>query len=146
MIKFPAAEPLFAYDYQLRSRYSETDMMGVVHHGHFVDYFEEARTEMIRELGMPYADMEKSGVGMPVVNLEIDYKESIFYDELINIRILLFKMPTARLRTWYEVSTAENGRMKALARVDLCFMDMKSGRPVRAPENFQARLKGAMAI
>ena len=78
MVQFPDASPIHSFEYRLRSRYSETDKMGYVYYGRYLEYFEEARTEMIRSLGMSYDAMEDEGIMLPVVHSEIDYKQPLF--------------------------------------------------------------------
>ena len=105
MVKLPKTRPLISYTIQLRSRYSETDKMGYVYYGHFLQYFEVVRAELVRELGMPYRVMEDNGVMLPVVNAEVTYKRPVNYDELMNITVHIYDYPTARLITYYNVIT-----------------------------------------
>lgn len=110
--------------------------MGYVYYGRYLEYFEEARTEMIRSLGFPYTRLEENGVMLPVVHTEVDYKAPIYYDELMNITVSLFDVPTARLETYYEVSTERRETPHILGKVVLCFMDEESRKPCRAPADF----------
>lgn len=64
---------------EIEARYQETDKMGVIYHGNYATWFEVARTDYIRKLGFSYADMEKEGIISPVVDLQVQYKKSIFY-------------------------------------------------------------------
>ena len=57
---------MYTSDIQIRVRYAETDQMGYVYHGNYAAYFEVARTEAFRQLGISYKDLEADGVGMPV--------------------------------------------------------------------------------
>ena len=70
---------------QVRVRYSETDQMGVVYHGNYVPYFEIGRVEWLRNKGISYKSMEESGIGLPIVSMQINYKKSARYDELLTI-------------------------------------------------------------
>lgn len=63
---------------EIEARYQETDKMGVIYHGNYATWFEVARTDYIRKLGFSYADMEKEGIISPVVDLQVQYKKSIF--------------------------------------------------------------------
>ncbi|GAA6772926.1 hypothetical protein AAGS39_36800 [Flavobacterium sp. CGRL2] len=60
---------------QVRVRYSETDQMGVVYHGNYIPYFEIGRVEWLRNKGVSYKSMEESGIGLPIVNMNISYKK-----------------------------------------------------------------------
>ncbi|WP_249067203.1 acyl-CoA thioesterase [Halalkalibaculum roseum] len=137
---FPTGEPLYTYSHKLRSRYGETDQMGYVYYGRYLEYFEVARTEMIRSLGMPYSSLEAQGVMLPVVRTEIDYKAPIYYDELMDIKVHLFTVPTVKLETYYEIFTDRSEDPHALGKVVLCFMKEENRKPCRAPENFLDRL------
>lgn len=133
---FPDNEPLLTFTYQLRSRYSETDKMGYVYYGRYLEYFEVARTEMIRQAGFSYRDLEESGIMLPVIHSEIQYKQPVFYDELMDIRVLLFDTPSVRLNTYYEIRTDEGRKLHTVGRVTLVFTSTDTRRPVRAPESF----------
>lgn len=132
----PAGTPLVSYTHQIRSRYGETDKMGYVYYGRYLEFFEVARTEMIRHAGFSYRELEASGIMLPVIDAEIKYKEPVFYDELMDITVHLFEVPSVRLRTFYEIHTRERSKLHTLGSVTLCFTDMNTRRPVRAPKSF----------
>ncbi|HEX6981127.1 MAG TPA: thioesterase family protein [Balneolaceae bacterium] len=141
---FPQKEPIYSYTHQIRSRYGETDQMGYVYYGRYMEYFEEARTEMIRSIGFPYAKLEKEGVMLPVVHTEVDYKAPVFYDELMHIKVKLFDMPSVKLETYYEIFTDRREEPHAIGSVILCFIDEENRRPCRAPDNFIESLKAVI--
>ncbi|MCK4881201.1 MAG: acyl-CoA thioesterase [Bacteroidales bacterium] len=116
-----------------RILYADTDMMGVVYYGNYGRFFELGRTEMIREMGMPYIELEKAGIVMPVYSLESKYKNVLRYDELITIETTVKKLPVARMEFFHRIYN-EDGGLAHEAKVVLVFLDMKSNRPVRAPE------------
>jgi acyl-CoA thioester hydrolase len=80
---------MFTSETQLRVRYAETDQMGVVYHSNYFPYFESARAESIRKLGFTYADMEKMGVIMPVIEVQCRYLRPALYDELLTVKVML---------------------------------------------------------
>ncbi len=118
---------------QIRVRYGETDQMGVVYHGNYALYLEIGRIEWLRKLGVSYKKMEESGIMLPVVSMSLNFKKSACYDDLINVKTQLKNRPTAKIEFDYEI-TSENGQIIALANVVLAFIDMKTNRPVRAPQ------------
>ena len=118
---------------QYRVLYADTDMMGVVYYGNYGRLFEMGRTEMIRNMGMPYIEMEQAGIVMPVYSVESKYKNVIRYDELITIETTVKTMPTARMEFFHRIYN-EDGGLAHEAKVVLVFLDMKINRPVRAPE------------
>ena len=116
-----------------RVTYADTDQMGVVYYGNYGRLLEIGRTEMIREMGMAYMELEKSGIVMPVYSVESKYKNVIKYDELITIETTLKEIPAARIEFFYRIFN-EEGILAHEAKVVLVFLDMKTNRPVRAPE------------
>jgi acyl-CoA thioester hydrolase len=117
-----------------RVTYADTDQMGVVYYGNYGRLLEIGRTEMIREMGYPYAKLEESGIVMPVYSVESRYRNVLKYDELVSIETTLKELPAARIEFFYRIFN-EEGVLAHEAKVVLVFLDMKSNRPVRAPES-----------
>lgn len=137
MTSRPDTSPLITFDAHIRSRYSETDQMGYVYYGRYFEFFEQARTEMLRSMGLPYSQMEAEGVMLPVIKADIQYHRPVFYDELMTVRVLVFEEPVARIHTFYDVFSGEDSDKPAVTGyVELCFLDRETRRPVRAPEVF----------
>ncbi|MEQ9266492.1 MAG: thioesterase family protein [Balneolaceae bacterium] len=135
-MQFPDKDPVIEFEYTLRSRYGETDKMGHVYHGRFLEYFEVARVEMIRSYGLSYKKMEDEGIMLPVIQAELEYKSPVYYDEEILIKILVFDTPSVRLQTFYQVFAKERNQLCVLGAVSLCFMSEETRRPCRAPQYF----------
>lgn len=135
-MNFPDKPALIEYTHELRSRYGETDRMGYVYYGRYLEYFEVARTEMIRSYGLSYREMEESGIMLPVIHAETEYKMPILYDEIMHIKVMVFDKPEVRLQTFYEVRTSASDRVHVFGEVSLCFMNAETRRPCRAPESF----------
>lgn len=110
--------------------------MGYVYYGRYLEYFEVARTEMVRSLGISYSRLENDGYMLPVVYSQIAYKSPVFYDEIMNIEVSVFEKPTVRLDTFYKVLTSRLENPHVLGQVTLCFMDADTRKPCRAPEYF----------
>ncbi|HET6566747.1 MAG TPA: thioesterase family protein [Rhodothermales bacterium] len=125
---------MYVYVYQHRVRYRECDPMGVVYHTHYLDYFEAARTEALRELGLAYKKLEESGIMMPVVDLSVQYKRPARYDDLLEIRAIFDELPGMRATIRYEVVRAGEDEILTTGHVALCFIDAARSRPVPAPE------------
>jgi len=141
MIDFPDKQPICHYTHLLRSRYAETDQMGYVYYGRYPEFFEVARTEMMRSLGLAYKTLEENGVMLPVISMEIDYKMPVLYDEEMNVEVMLFDEPLVKLHTFYKITTHRHTRPHVTGRVTLCFVDSQSRRPVKAPELLLDKLR-----
>lgn len=118
----------------IRVRYGETDQMGVVYHGNYALYFEEARTDALRKINITYKSLEEEGVMMPVVSLNTDFKRPAKYDDLLTIRTTMRELPTAKIVLEYEVLNEAN-QLLATGNSILVFVDMKTNRPTRCPEH-----------
>lgn len=118
---------------QIRVRYGETDQMGVVHHGNYPLYLEMGRIEWLRKLGISYKNMEENGVILPVVSMSLNYKKSAGYDDVINVKTQLKKIPSVKIEFEYEL-TNEKGEILVLAETTLVFMNKLTNRPIRAPK------------
>jgi len=117
---------------EIRVRYGETDQMGVVYHGNYALYLEQGRIEWMRKLGISYKSMEQEGVALPVISLQTNFKKSALYDDIIKVKTILKKTPTARIEFDYEIRN-ENGDLLVIANTVLVFIDMKTNRPMRPP-------------
>lgn len=79
--------------------------------------------------------MEDSGVMLPVIEASLNYRKPVFYDTLMDVRLLIFDEPSVRLITYYQIYT-DDDKPNITGKVTLCFMDEQTRRPVRAPEAF----------
>jgi len=128
------------FDYVLRTRYAETDQMGVVYYGNYPQYLELGRVEWLRSIGFTYKAMEEEGIMMPVVSLQIQYKKPALYDELITIRTKLKELPSTKIEFDYEILN-EKGELLSTANTILVFVDAKTFRPVRCQKKIFQKFK-----
>ncbi|MCP3772230.1 acyl-CoA thioesterase [Paenibacillus sp. MZ04-78.2] len=91
----------------LRVRYQETDQMGVVYHANYLNWFEVGRTEMIRELGMPYQALEARGLLLPVIEADLKFRSPARYDDLVTIDTKVVELRSLRLQFAYEIKRGE---------------------------------------
>lgn len=132
---------MFTTQSQVRVRYAETDQMGVVYHSHYFQYFEVARAEAIRELGFTYADMEKTGVIMPVTEVQCRYFRPARYDDLLTIRVMLKELPENHQITFYQEAYNEKGELLVTGKVVLYFMEAGTMKRSRMPEKLGEKLQ-----
>lgn len=120
------------YQFQVRVRYAETDQMGVVYHGNYVQYFEMGRVEWLRNLGVSYKWMEENGVMLPVVSLQMNYKKPARYDDLLTVKTIFKSQTSVKIEFDYEIYNEKEELLTTGSSV-LVFVDMKSGRPIVPP-------------
>ncbi|MFT6814798.1 MAG: acyl-CoA thioester hydrolase [Sphingobacteriales bacterium] len=126
---------MYTFSTQVRVRYAETDRMGYVYYGNYSMYFEIARVEMLRSLGISYKEWEDKGVMLPVVNYEVNYKKPAFYDDLLTIKVKLSSLPSSKIYFEYEVIN-EKGDLLSTANTTLVFVNTETKRPTKPPQDF----------
>jgi acyl-CoA thioester hydrolase len=94
---------------QIRVRYAETDRMGLLHHANYLVYFEQARTELLRQMGHTYRDLEDQGFYLVVAKIEVRYKRPAHYDDVLTIRTTVTRTSPVRLEHKYEVFGPDGG-------------------------------------
>ena len=90
-------------DVPIRVRYAETDAMGVAYHGHYFTWFEVARVELMRALGLRYRDLEAEGIYLPVVECRARFIAAARYDASLQVRTALMAATRAKIVFGYEV-------------------------------------------
>jgi acyl-CoA thioester hydrolase len=126
---------MFLSETTIRVRYGETDKMGYLYYGHYAEYFEVSRTDMIRSLGLTYGEIEEKGIIMPVRSLKVDFKSPAFYDELLTVKSCLNILPVIKLDIDYEIHNSKK-QLICTGNTVLVFVDAATGKPRRAPEFF----------
>lgn len=118
---------------EIRVRYAETDMMGVVYHGSYLPWLEVARTDMFRNKGLSYRKLEDNGFSLPVLSIAVKYHRPAVYDDVIEISVCLKERPRLRIKLEYELKRGDE--LIATASTEHAFID-KSGYPTRPPTDF----------
>ena len=121
----------YAFHHQIRVRFAETDAMGVVHHANYPLYLEETRVAWMRHLGHSYADGRDDGVDLAVIELFVQYRKPLEFDELVTVRLMLGKQTRMTFQVGYLLSVGDEARATAVT-VHTCVDS--TGRPVRQPE------------
>jgi acyl-CoA thioester hydrolase len=121
-------------DTTIRVRYAETDRMGLLHHANYLVYFEQARTELLRERGYTYKDLEDQGYLLVLTKVEVRFKKPAYYDDLLTVRTIVVRTTTVRIDHRYEVYRA--GEVVAEGSSTLACVD-RAGRPQALPEFLQ---------
>ena len=85
------------FTFERKANYYETDQMGIVHHSNYIRWFEEARLEMLRAMGLPYKKMEDNGILIPVLDVSCSYKHPIRFDETLVLTLRIQNYNGVRL-------------------------------------------------
>jgi acyl-CoA thioester hydrolase len=120
---------------KIRVRYGETDRMGYLYYGHYAEYFEVGRTEMLRSLGFSYKAMEDGGIVLPVRSMSVQFRNPAHYDDLLTVKTCLKSLPEVRLEFFYEIYN-ESGILYCKGDTVLVFVDAATRKIRKAPEYF----------
>ena len=124
----------------IRVRYGETDPMKYVYYGNYAEYFEVARVELFRTLGMSYDEIEKRGIFLPVSEYKIKYLKPALYDQLLEIRTYVRKIPGIRIEFDYEIYNEDNVKITE-ASTTLFFLDSETNKIVKCPDYLMELIK-----
>lgn len=119
--------------FTVRSRYDEVDQMGYVYHANYVKYCHQARTELMRSLGINDKMIEEAGWMMPVLSFNINYKKPAFYDDEIIIKTQILEQPKVRLKFYFEITNAD-GELLNKANSSVVFVNKKTRKPYPVPD------------
>ncbi|MCC6659542.1 MAG: acyl-CoA thioesterase [Phycisphaerales bacterium] len=116
---------------RLRVRYCECDPFGVAHHASYAPWLEIARTEMLRQGGVTYRQMEQAGVFLVIARMEISYRRPIRYDDEIDVRTRVVGGSRVKLEHSYEIARAAAAEVLTIAATTLVCVDARGGvRPL----------------
>jgi acyl-CoA thioester hydrolase len=127
---------MIEFEVQVRVRYAETDKMGYVYYGNYAAYYEVARVEMMRHLGLSYKKLEESGIMMPVLEYKTKFIKPALYDDLLTIKVFIKERPKVRVKFEYETYNEQNVLLN-IGETTLVFVNSETGKPCIAPEEFE---------
>lgn len=127
---------------QIRVRYGETDQMGYLYYGYYALYYEQGRTESIRQLGYTYKELEAAGIMMPVVEMSAKYYRPALYDDLVTVKTIVktLDVNSEQIRFHSELYN-EGGKLLNEGLVTLVFYDMQLKRKVPLPRILEKKLR-----
>ncbi|MEW5799491.1 MAG: thioesterase family protein [Bacteroidota bacterium] len=135
------SEKGIAHTTDIRIRYAETDGMRVVYHGNYFIFFEQARTELLRSIGLPYAKVEAMGIFVIVIEAHANYKRSALYDDLLHVKAMVRELPTNKIKIEYEVRRNNEEEVIVDGYTLHTFLNAQTNRPSRPPKEFADLMK-----
>ncbi len=131
---------MFTYHHKLRVLYGDTDQMGYVYYGNYGYYYEQARSEAIRSIGISYKQLEDEGTMMPIIRMNIKYIAPAYYDELLTIKTFVTHLPNRIIVFNYEVFNEKNELINE-GETHLAFVDAATKRIKAAPPVLMDKMK-----
>lgn len=120
-----------------RVPYADTDQMGFVYYGNYLTYFERSRNELMRKMPLSYADMEARGLGLPVLEAHVNYRNAAHYDDVLTLVGRLVEAHHFKVRIECEVRRGEEVLATGYT-VHAC-MNLKTHRLERLPVELEFR-------
>jgi len=125
---------MIEYETWLQVRYAETDQMKFAHHSSYIVWFEYARIELMRSLGIQYAQMERDGYLLPVLEVKANYHQAAHFDDRLSVKAFIRQKPRAKLLFEYEIVN-ETGQLICNGHSLHTFMNA-GGRAIKPPKFF----------
>ena len=126
------------FRHKLMVRYAETDQMGIVYYANYLVWFEAARTDFLKSIGIPYRELEKSGIFLPVAEAFCKYLSPAYYEDEIIVETYLSKIGNASIEISYKVKREDKVIATGYTK-HAC--TNKEGKIQRIPENIKEKLK-----
>ena len=124
---------MLSHHVSYRVCYADTDQMGYVYYGNYARFYEIARVETLRSIGVSYKVLEDAGIGLPVYENYSKYHAPALYDDLLRIECTLIKMPSVRIEFEYKVYNQSDALLHE-GKTTLVFMDLATKKVVKAPD------------
>lgn len=121
------------HSYTFRVTYPETDQMGAVHHSNYAKYFEVARWELFRHIGIPYHSVEEAGFILPVTQMNFKFMKPARYDEKLTVMTKLKAIKGVRIWFAYKLYN-ERGELINEAETELAFVGLNTWKPCAPPD------------
>ena len=121
------------YKHCTKSYYRDVDKMGIVYYSRYFEYFEEARTELLGNIGLNISQIEKKGIELPVISAHCDYKKSAFINQDLTVETYIKELPKTRLKIEYEVYNNKSKEVLVLGYTIHVFIK-SNGRPTKIPD------------
>ena len=130
---------------RLRVRFAETDQMGIAHHSSYVLWMEAARVEWLRERGVSYREMERSGVSLAVSSVSVQYRAAAYFDDEVEVEAKLVERKSRRFRYLYKITRVDDGALLATGETTHTPVE-RSGRAIRLSKEWLGKLEPHLQI
>jgi acyl-CoA thioester hydrolase len=130
---------------EIRVRYADTDQMRMVYYSRYFEYFEQGRSDLLRDIGLPYSKIETLGFFLPVAEAYARYMKPARFDDLLEVTTMLREPPQARVRIDYEMRDRASGDLLVTGHTCHSFVDAATGRVSRPPSIFTETIAKAFS-
>lgn len=125
----------------IRVRYADTDKMQFVYNGKYLEYFEVGRTELLRNVGLPYSEIETEGYQLPLIEAGVKYKHPAHYDDVLLVTAKLNELYSAKVNIEYEIKREGDNSLIATGFTTHMFIRTENKKPTKPPQIYIDSLK-----
>ena len=115
--------------YEHHAKYYETDQMGIIHHSNYVKWMEEARMDLMDQIGLSYKQMEEMEIISPVLSISVNYHSMVHFDDTVVIQTKLVKYNGIKMEVEYVMTDKETGELRTTGSSNHCFLN-RAGKPI----------------
>lgn len=127
--------PLKIRPYEHHAKYYETDQMGIIHHSNYIKWMEEARMDLMEQIGLNYKQMEELEIISPVLTIQIEYRGMVKFDDTVVIEMHLTKYNGIKMEVEYRMFDKKTGELRTTAKSSHCFLD-RTGKPISLKRSY----------
>lgn len=128
-------DPIVIRPYEHQAKYYETDQMGIIHHSNYVKWMEEARLDLLDQMGLNYKQMEEMEIISPVLAISIDYRSMVHFDDTVVIETKIIKYNGIKMELAYTMYDKETQEVRTTATSSHCFLN-RSGQPISLKRSY----------
>lgn len=121
--------------YEHHAKYYETDQMGIIHHSNYIRWMEEARMDLMDQIGLSYKQMEAMEIISPVLSISCEYHSMVHFDDVVVIETKLTKYNGIKMELEYRMMDKETGELRATGKSSHCFLN-RSGTPISLKRSY----------
>lgn len=121
--------------YERKSHYYETDKMGIIHHSNYIRWFEEARMDFLQQIGLNYKTMEDSGIIIPVLSVNCQYKSMVRFGDTVNIMVKINAYNSIKIDLSYSITDTASDILFTTGNSSHCFLS-KDYKPLSLKKSY----------
>lgn len=131
----------FKHVSELRVRFGETDLQGVVFNANYLLYADTAQMDYLRNIGIAYADMQAHGEDITIVDASVQFRSPARFDEVLQVFARVGGIGNTSLRMEFEMHEKETGRLVASVQTAYVIVEAATGRPIRVPARIRTAVR-----
>ncbi|MFZ1289674.1 MAG: thioesterase family protein [Melioribacteraceae bacterium] len=132
---------MLSHTTSIRVRYADTDKMQFVYNGKYLEYFEVGRTELLRNCGLAYSELEKVGYQLPLIEAGLKYKSPAHYDDILLITAAISELYSAKVHIEYSVKRDKEDAILVTGFTTHMFIKEDTKKPTKPPQIYIDALK-----